>query len=352
MNILKVLYKRLTTSYMDKFIGNFMGFCKAYEIYSYLRSKKVKWHIAILVYHEIGEGFAPDSYPPTQKEFEEQIRYLCGHYEILSMDSLVKLIREGETGPRKAVVLTFDDGYKNNYLYAYPILKKYNVPAIIYLSTGNIGNKKPFWQWQLNYAIMNTPLKQVSFEGLGTYTLSSPKERAKCFIALRGRLNTKAEEEKNEILERIYKILEVDIPSNFGERMLSWEEVKEMSANGIDFGAHTVNHIVLTNVSLSKAWEEISYSKREIEDKLRREIRHFAYPYGNYNGDIITLVRKAGFLSAVTSASHKLLPPRPNLYTLDRINVGKDFHLVNRYISGLYPDIKSLLKRLGLVRLV
>jgi peptidoglycan/xylan/chitin deacetylase (PgdA/CDA1 family) len=311
--------------------------------YSFLRSRFTKYHLGILAYHSVCGQYDEDK-PLTPSQFEEQIRYLCHHYEIITLDTLVSLLNEGKTPPRKTVVLTFDDGYKDNYIYAYPILKKYGAPATIFLATSFVDNKRVPWQWQLKYVIENTSKKELEIKGLGYFRLDSSYSRKQIFLDMREKLKKLTEEGKDRILEDILVLCGVKLPTSWGEMFLSWEEIKEMSQGGIDFGSHTVNHIILTNVPLKIAEREITQSKREIEEKIGKEVRHFAYPNGNYNDEIIKLVKRAGYLSAVTFGPSRLVTVPINLYTLDRITMGSDFQRANLYISGLYPDLKKLLK--------
>jgi hypothetical protein len=240
-------------------------------------------------------------------------------------------------------VITFDDGYKDNYIYAYPILKKYDVPATIFLATGYIDNKKVFWTTKLKYALGKTNLEEIEVEGIGRYPLRSIEDRGNSLYLIIKKLKTLPEEEKCRIVDKLLTLLNVELPHHlFVDRMLSWQEIREMSEDGIDFGAHTVNHPILTNISLSEAEREIVQSKKEIEEKISKEVRHFAYPNGEFNDDIINLVKKSGFLSAVTTI-HRLLPPLPYPYKLERIGPFGSLRKVKFHLSGLYQDLRRII---------
>ena len=100
------------------------------DAYGFVRRKLTKSQVAILIYHRVSPKQDTWSLEPlSPQSFEMQMKYFCQNYEIISLDGLVECIKQGKPLPEKAVVITFDDGYKDNYCYARPILKKYHVPA-------------------------------------------------------------------------------------------------------------------------------------------------------------------------------------------------------------------------------
>ena len=150
------------------------------DAYGLLRRKFTKSQVAILIYHR----GCPDRdswslEPLSSQEFQKQIEYFCRNHELLSLDQLVSYIRQRKTLPEKAVVITLDDGYKDNYLYAYPILKKYSIPVTIFLTTGHIGSGNPLWDVQVLCVIQNTTIEELNLSGYGNYPLRSRRDKAK-----------------------------------------------------------------------------------------------------------------------------------------------------------------------------
>lgn len=115
-----------------------------------------------------------------------------------------------------------------------------------------------------------------------------------------------------------------------------------MSKGGIVFGAHSVNHPILTNVSLELARDEIVESKRSLEKKLGKSVTSFSYPDGHFNVDIAKLVAGNGFTCAVSVGPGKLVNVTDNVYGLGRICPGEDYSKFKALISGLAGDGKSL----------
>ena len=152
------------------------------------------------------------------------------------------------------------------------------------------------------------------------------------------------------MIERLVSQAGVRLPDTLGkELILSWDDVREMSDNGVTFGAHTVTHPTLTKLPLKQAEYEIAKSKKDIEEKLNRIVTAFSYPYGclgDFDSEIKQIVQKSGFTCAVTVIP-RLITPETDLYELPRINPGGDINTLKISLSGLYPDLRSALSGMG-----
>lgn len=324
-------------------VANHLGFLDAYTLF---RRKLTQAHIAILMYHRVSpERDNVLIKPLSLKGFEKQIQYLSKNYEILSLESLVQYLQQRKPLPQKAVVITLDDGYKDSYLYAYPILRKYHVPATVFLTTGCIDTGELFWWDKVNYVIHNTCLAELLLGELGRYSLKTTSERLQAASSIREKLREVPDNKKKLLVEKLLSQYTVSIPDNLGnEFILSWQEIREMKDGGITFGAHTVNHPILTKISLKQAMHEITQSKRDIEQKLRQQVTSFCYPngsYGDFNSEIIELVKESGFTSAVTSIPG-LITTESNPYELKRISVSEDFNMFKVILSNLYLDLRTV----------
>ena len=188
------------------------------------------------MYHRVNDALEPsDLVVPTAK-FREQMIFLKQHCGVVDV-SRSNLVNQDSTSVK--VAITFDDGYRDNYLNAYPVLKELRLPATIFLTTGMIGTDKK----RPRYKDMATP------------------------------------------------------------DMLSWEEVKEMTNNGITFGAHTVNHPRLSQLGYEEQKKEIQESMAVISHKAARqqgEKMVFCYPYGDYNTDTLKILKDLGVDKAYT----------------------------------------------------
>ena len=314
------------------------------DFYGNLRRKISKSQVIILVYHRIGPMTDKWSNSPLHQElFEEQMNYFSKNFEIISLNNLSEMIAKG-TIPEKAVVITFDDGYKDNYEVAFPILKKYNAPATIFLATGPIEQKKLFWWDLVNYVLFHTDMKSIDINDMGSYQLGSEEDKTKAGLNIQEKLKKMDNSKKEFIIDELINLTGVNIPEKLGKKyVLSWNEIKRMNKSGIEFGSHTVTHPILTNVSLDEAKWEIVNSKNCIEENLGTDVKSFAYPNGDFNDEISSLVESLGFSSSVS-----VFPMRPiknsvnELYQLNRINgTLKDFNVLKLYFCGLRGDLNT-----------
>ncbi len=320
-----------------------------FDAYSIMR-KYFGSQILILTYHRIGPDNNAWLLPPTNtSDFENQMRYLTKTHRIMSLNELAKALLEGKSLDGKIAVVTFDDGYKDSYKYAFPVLKKYNIPATIFLITGHVDEGNLFWFDKIRYTLCNTEIKKFELENFGEFVLDSIDNKLKSMFTIVEKLKKIPNEKKDNVLKKLADICNVNIPSDLGnEFILSWDEVKEMSEYGIVFGAHTVTHPILTRVSLDEARYEITQSKKDIEKQLGKKIDTFCYPNGtveDFNNDIIEIVKNNGFSCAVTTVP-LINASKKNLFKLGRMFDSWSFDSFKFISSGLYSDAVNILNHM------
>ncbi|MGV8141241.1 MAG: polysaccharide deacetylase family protein [Candidatus Woesearchaeota archaeon] len=259
--------------------------------------------VLILAYHrvlDVGRDFDYDrsNVSASVENFNNQMKLVSENYNVLSLDEFVEYVRDGKNFPKNSVIITFDDGYLDSYSNAYPILKKLDIPATIFLTANYIGSDKLFWWDALSYMIHNTKLKFFEIEGLGKISL---EDRLEAFNRIKALLKGMDDNTKDKMLSELSKILGVKIPK--GRMFLDWQQIKSMSKNKVSFGAHTCNHPILTNISLKDAKSEISSSKSIIEKHIGINVKSFAYPNGHkedFNKKIMSILKDKNFECAVT----------------------------------------------------
>jgi len=325
------------------YAANRLGFSDAYSIFKgYCGSQ-----VVILMYHRVESDKNGWLLPPiSTTEFESQMRYLSKTHKILPLNKLAEYLREGRYLDKKVAVVTFDDGYKDNYNNAFPILKKYDVPATVFLVTGHIGSENLFWFDKIRYLIWNTKLKKIELDGFGDFSFDSKFDRLNSIFMILEKFKKISNEKKNHLVEELVNIFDVDIPRGLGKDViLSWDEVKEMSENGIDFGAHTVTHPILTRTSSDQTRFEIMQSKKDIEKRLDKPVDTFCYPNGtssDFNKNLIDLLKENGFTCAVTTIP-ALRPSKMNLYKLGRLPTAGSYESFKFFVSGCYSDASNIL---------
>lgn len=324
---------------------------KLLDAYELLRRNVAKPSARIVAYHRVGSTYEFPSDVPlvSPEDFEKQISYLTQRYRVMSLSELGRALSRGTGLPANAAVITFDDGYKDNYMLAYPILKRYGVPATIFLATGHIDSGTPFWWDRVSYAVHHSDREHLELAPFGTYHFQSTTERWLAARAIREGLKDLPDSQKNSVIEELVGQLGVDMPLSLARDMfLSWDEVREMSHNGIDFGAHTVNHPTLVGMPLEQAREEIVGSQKRIQENLDRPTDTFCYPDGrfsNITNAIKAILRENGFVCAVYGTPDALVCPRTDPYEMGRLSPRWDFSTFQLTVSGLYPDLMALRRR-------
>lgn len=280
-----------------------------------LKSFRKKQNAAVLIYHRIVDGNSGDflykspSVHHDINDFQKEIAFLSRWFKIISMDELLDCLNNGKKFESPSIAIAFDDGYRDNYTLAYPVLKRYGLPATIYLTTGLIGTDKMTWPDEIEYALIKTSLKYFKFPKLfggEVVDISSLERKKTANVRIAEALKKVGNTEKLRLIEELFRILNVDKNSgnNNERRMLSWDEIEEMSKNNISFGAHTVSHPILTQIHLEDAKEEISSSKKMIEDKIGLKVRHFAPPNGrtwDFSEELKAFCRDIGFETVATA---------------------------------------------------
>ena len=280
---LKTIFLRLTKIVFSNliFYSGLILFIK--KIGSY------KGGVKILTFHRIND----DSFDPVEMNikvgiFEKLIGYLKEKYTIISLQNAIELIDSGESIPKSAIILTFDDGYRDNYLNAFPILKKYRVPATIFLTVGAIDTGGILWWDSIGEAFKRTDKAYEDKLKTAREVILSAKYLGK--------------DEREALVKSMGEKLGVDLTDNTDSvSMLSWEDIKNMSNNGISFGSHGMSHSILTTLSPEDAKFEIAESKKIIKEKTGLDVKIFSYPNGSekdFNEDIIQMLRNNRYIAA------------------------------------------------------
>jgi peptidoglycan/xylan/chitin deacetylase (PgdA/CDA1 family) len=247
----------------------------------------------------------------NSKTFSDQIKYLKNHYNILSLNELVQHYKKRTNIPKNSVVITMDDGYRSNWTIAYPILRKFNVPATIFITTDFVDKAKHLWVDRLEYAIEKSLSDKIVLriaDNTFEYSLQDTQSKIEACKDIKQRLKVLEEDDKEKFLIKIEKIIgrefiKVNAPSIY--QPLRWKEISKMSANGlILIGSHTCSHAILSRCTRVKLNDEIVLSKKVLEEKTGKKCDHFCYPNGE-KGDFDEItkdcLRKAGFFSALTT---------------------------------------------------
>jgi peptidoglycan/xylan/chitin deacetylase (PgdA/CDA1 family) len=260
----------------------------------------------ILVYHRVNDERDPYFGGISPALFERQMAYLSSRFAVLPLPELVRALRDGAL-PANALAVTLDDGYRDNYLEAFPILRRHSVPATIFLTTSAIGSDRPLWHDDVFSAFRETTAPAL--EAFGPRSIGGPlatvPDRLRVQQRVLGYLRAVPDEERAEGVVLLREALRVGPSRAVPGLMLSWDEAREMSRGGIQFGSHTVTHPILSRVDGDRARRELQESKSVIEDHLGVPVEGFAYPNGtpaDFLPETKTLLRECGYRFAVTTS--------------------------------------------------
>ena len=244
--------------------------------------------LTILAYHGVAPAdaaerpFAEWNISATAEQFESQLRFVQAHYRVITFADLAAE-PEGAGEGREPLIITFDDGYRNNYSTAFPLLQKYALHATFFLATGHLESRRLFWFDRLSYLIGRTEVDRIQLETLddAAWPLDSAEARARARLDLKYRLQQAPNRTRLEALDELQEKCGVAILPDAGDRMLlTWDQVKEMHAAGMEFGAHTVTHPVMSRLTEEELEEEVLGCREAIAEHVGERPRVFCYPTG------------------------------------------------------------------------
>jgi peptidoglycan/xylan/chitin deacetylase (PgdA/CDA1 family) len=299
--------------------------------------------LIVLAYHGVrnivarGYPFDEGTVSASCEQFDLQMRFVKNNFDVITFKTLREVLEGKIALPKRPLLITFDDGFADNYGNAFPILKKYNLSAAIFLVTGLVGTKEIFWWERVAYWFKKTDFFKV-WKQLG-HGVPVPENKTQQFV-----LRYLKDMEDNERLSFLtelgkrFPIIESEVILS-QIRPLKWEEILEMSRYGIEFGSHTVTHPLLSKVSEAKLHFELTASKREIESKIGKEVLAIAYPVGgpsDYNEKVIDMAKQAGYLFGLSYSPCGVnnREVHDDRYSIKRIAIETD-HSFNRFRSYL-----------------
>lgn len=260
----------------------------------------------IFTYHRVNDHDDPFFEATPSKQFREQMAHLARYYTVLPLSAAIAQMQVG-TLSGKTIAITFDDGYLDNYEVAFPILREFNLPATIFLTTGLISTGEMAWFDRTAQALRSADPVELSLplrsrQGESDFRMADLQQRLDTLHRLLAIMKVLPEVRRLAILESLERLPGV---SPRQADMMQWEQIREMADAGIEFGAHTVSHPILSRLTIERQREEIVCSKRAIENSLSRPVSGFAYPNGrpeDYNDDSLALLKEAGYQWAVTTS--------------------------------------------------
>ena len=279
----------------------------------------------ILTFHRISKNINnainTDPLSVSQKNFENQIILLKKKFNIIPLE---KFLQFKKNNSKKNIVITFDDGYKDNLVNALPILNKHKVPATIYITTKFLSKDCSIWWYEIKELIWKkSSLKFKFFQKNFNFNLKSISDKKKCYEILCKEFKKLNYKKQNLLLEIITNNKK---RKQYKKELLNKNELKLINKNKlITIGSHTHNHLSLKNISKKECEQELAKPKKILEKILKHKINHFAYPYGSFSdvsNKVAKLVQDENYKSASTTQINFIEPNKkfllPRIYISNR----------------------------------
>ncbi|MGB1141154.1 MAG: polysaccharide deacetylase family protein [Halioglobus sp.] len=275
--------------------------------------------LSILIYHEVplsNDPMRPDT--PDADTFRWQMRLLRQHFRPLALHEAVRRLQDGDLPPR-SVCVTFDDGYRNNLEVATPILREFDIPATIFIATA-FSDGRNMWNDRIIDLAGDPFLTRINLEclGLPPRDLASQQDRLGLVSELLPALKYRDYREREALVDALYR---ENSAEEAAPRMMSHQELIQLSRSGVTLGAHTVDHPILKALAPAEQRRQIESSKHALENLTGKAVTSFAYPNGkpgkDYDEVAMQMAQEAGFTEAV-STNWGISTPTTNRFQLNR----------------------------------
>jgi peptidoglycan/xylan/chitin deacetylase (PgdA/CDA1 family) len=322
--------------------------------------------LSVITYH----GVLPEGYRPSDsfldgnlvsaESFRQQLRWLKTNYQVVSPDDVLEwLERGGELAPR-SVLLTCDDGSLNTLTDMVPILREEGLPCLFFVTGMSAGEvPRMLWYEELYVVLMSARSGPVSFETLGIQTgLRSLPQRRSLWWKLVQELSRHEPEERDSFVREArirHKVADVGQDAKTSDDcrrrrffLLTRTELKQLAANGMCIGAHTMSHPVLSQQSAESALKEMQESRSTLENTLGKRVWAFAYPFGDafsITSRDIQLAERAGYRCAFVNFGGGFGARLPH-FAIPRVHISAEMGPAefDAHVSGFYQSLRGQVK--------
>jgi peptidoglycan/xylan/chitin deacetylase (PgdA/CDA1 family) len=277
--------------------------------------------LPVLTYHRVAEP-DDDHYPglisASPTSFGDQVDALRRRFSFIGLDAVLDRQAGGSPIPARSILLTFDDGYRDFAESAWPVLKRRGIPTVLFVPTAFPDRSMPFWWDRLYSALMRTarnePLETIG----GRYALATRTDRVAAYRGLRGKL---------KLMTHPAAMAEVDVLVDWlggtalESSVLSWDELRQLAADGVTLAAHTRVHPLLERIDPAELDEEIDGSREDLVREIGSAPAAFAYPSGSHSDEVVARTEALGVRVAFTTVRGVNDLRRVDWRRLRRINV-------------------------------
>ena len=304
--------------------------CSRTGITKVLESLPQRPVLIILNYHRVGNAadtpYDSGTFSATPEELDSQLAYLKRRFNMATLETALDMLT-GDAPRRTSVLITFDDGYLDNYTLAFPILRKHGVEGVFFLPTAFVGTGRLPWWDAIAYMIKKSRKKSIALDypHPATFDLENDGAAPVSMQILHAFIQPAVKDPARFITD-LEKACETARPERSAERLfLSWEEAREMQRCGMAFGSHTDTHEVLSKLSRERQREEVFRSREILERELDRRIDTLAYPVGQrycFSPDTVEALQQTGYRAAFSFYGGLNRPGEMQPFDIRRYSVG------------------------------
>ena len=266
--------------------------------------------VAILMYHSV--MVEPEAHATTlgkiiqsAQTFRRQMEVIARHYNPVSLDDVLMFVQGQKKMPSKPVVVTFDDGYADNFEVAAPILNEFGIPAVFYITVDCVDKATPPWVSRLRYAFSTTGKRTWSGLDGKPLPLANAAERDQAFTTACEHAACLTGNIQEQFVKSVEREFEVGSLPERDRLMMTWEQARALTRQGHIVGSHTMTHPNLAHVRNGDLATELEQSKLRLEQQLSSRVIHFSYPCPilepHWSALTVEVCRKVGYLTAVTT---------------------------------------------------
>lgn len=271
-----------------------------------------------LLYHRVRvrEGWQPDFaeelISASPAAFERYLRYLARYCSPVGADQVRAALAGDQVLPARAVLVTFDDGYRDFAEHAWPLLKQYRIPCVLFVPTAFPEDRtRLFWWDALWQLVTRTRKKAVAYGADGVLPLHTEAQRERAYVVLSQWLKTQSPASRRSWLEALSARLQVSPSMTAGAEVLTWEELRSLVRDGLVVAPHGRNHELLDQVDAVQLRDEIAGSRDDITRQIGECPPLFAYPNGNFDARALRVLGETGYSCAFTTIGGRdTLPTR------------------------------------------
>ena len=282
--------------------------------------------LAVLTYHRVDDPLRhPELHPgllsATPADFDAQMRFLASTCRVIGAKELLEALRRGVELPPRAVMVTFDDAYRDFAGVAWPILERHGLPVTLFVATAYPDRpERAFWWDRLHSGLSRTRRTAPLDTPIGPLPIATLDERTMTFRRLRDYVKTVPHHDVQLSVDDLCRQLGASPPVS---TVLGWEELRRLARAGVTLAPHSREHPMLDRLPVDEARSEVEGSMADLVREVGPTPAVFAYPSGQYDERVVEVVRAAGFDAAFTTGRGTNDLATADSLRLRRINVGR-----------------------------